>query len=282
MSKEYIGVDLGGTSFNMGRVINGMLVDELKRDIDSSGDEASVLQELTSSLDTIMTADVKGIGIGVPGIVDTKTGIIYDIQNIPAWKEVHLQQLLEERYDVPVVLNNDANCFVLAEKIFGKGRTYHNFAGLSIGTGLGMGVIINDELYNGVMCGAGEIGMLPYRDGIVEEYAASFFFSRNYGETARTIHEYALRDQPQAIEAYRQFGYHLGEAIKMILFMFAPEVIILGGSISKAYTFFESSMKESISKFAYPHQAEKLEILVSTHPNLAILGASALVMDFPS
>ncbi|KAA3620848.1 MAG: ROK family protein, partial [Flavobacterium sp.] len=163
-----------------------------------------------------------------------------------------------------------------------KGRAYRNFVGLSIGTGLGMGVIINHQLYNGVMCGAGEIGMLPYLDGIVEEYAASFFFTRNYGENARTLHEYALRDQPQAIEAFHKFGHHLGEAIKMILFMFAPEAIILGGSIAKAHKLFEASLKESIAQFAYPRQTEGLHILVSTHPNLAILGASALVMDPPA
>jgi len=282
MNKEYIGVDLGGSSFNMGRVIKGMLVDEVKRDIDGKADEAAVLMELTSLLDKIITPDVEGIGIGVPGIVDPVAGIIYDIQNIPAWKEVHLKEILENRYDVPVALNNDANCFALAEKMFGKGREYRNFVGVTIGTGLGMGVIINNQLYNGVMCGAGEIGMLPYLDGIVEEYAASFFFTRNYGENARTVHENALKDQPRAIEAFHKFGHHLGEAIKMILFMYAPEVVILGGSIAKAHKFFETSMKESIANFAYPRQTENLRVLVSTHPNIAILGASALVMDLTS
>ena len=120
MSKEYIGVDLGGSSFNMGRVIKGMLVDEVKRDIDGKADEAAVLMELTSLLDKIITPAVQGIGIGVPGIVDPVAGIIYDIQNIPAWKEVHLKEILENRYNVPVALNNDANCFALAEKMFGK------------------------------------------------------------------------------------------------------------------------------------------------------------------
>ncbi len=276
MSKEYIGVDLGGTNFNVGRVKSGMLVDEVSKNINSSGKAADVLSTLTSAIDQVITSEVKGIGIGVPGIVDTSKGIIYDIQNIPAWKEIHLKEILENKYEVPVVLNNDANCFVLAEKMFGKGQLFDNFVGLSVGTGLGMGIIIDNQLYNGVMCGAGEIGMLPYKDGIVEEYAGSFFFTREYDRTAKQIHEAARSGELIAVEAFDEFGIHLGEALKIILFMYAPEAIILGGSISKAYQYFESSMRQTIADFPYPKQISHLAIEVSTHPNLPVLGASAL------
>jgi glucokinase len=279
MKDEYIGVDLGGTSFNIGLVKRGMLMDEVNRIIDGNSKSGEVLSILTSAIDEIITPDVRGIGVGVPGIVDTHTGIIYDIQNIPSWKEIHLQDILQDTFKVPVVLNNDANCFALAEKRYGKGQSYDNFAGLSIGTGLGMGVIINNRLYNGVMCGAGEIGMLPYKEGIVEEYAGSFFFTREYHRTAKQMHEEALKGELAAIEAFDEFGIHLGEAIKIILFMYAPQAIILGGSISKAYQFFESSMKRTIADFAYPKQITDLVIEVSSHPNLPVLGASALCID---
>jgi glucokinase len=278
MNREYLGIDLGGTSFNIGRVHSGMVMDEVNRNINGLAKASEILSTLTSAIDEIITSEVKGIGVGVPGIVNTENGIIYDIQNIPAWKEIQLQRILEDKYEIPVVLNNDANCFALAEKKFGKGKDYENFAGLAIGTGLGMGVILNDELYNGVMCGAGEIGMLPYKDGIVEEYAASFFFSREYNQTAKAMHEAARNGELIAIEAFDEFGIHLGEAIKMVLFMYAPQAIILGGSISRAYKYFESSMKQTIADFAYPRQISNLAIEVSTHPNLPVLGASALCM----
>lgn len=273
---QYIGVDLGGTKFSMGKVENGKVLEQTKEEISNSSSKEEILAVLTTKLDSLISPEVKGIGIGVPGIVDQKTGVIYDIQNIPAWKEVPLQELLEQRYRIPVSLNNDANCFALGEKLFGKGKAYHNFVGLSIGTGLGMGVIIDDRLYSGVMCGAGEIGMLPYKSGIIEEYAGSFLFQREYNESAKNLHDKALQGDARALEAFQEFGNHLGEAVKIILFMYAPEAIILGGSISKAYRFFENSLWERVNTFDYPKQIEHLTIDVSTHSDLAILGASAL------
>lgn len=272
----YIGVDLGGTKFSMGRVREDQVVERQQQQIRNTSSQEEILSILTAKLDPLITSEVQGIGVGVPGIVDQKTGIIYDIQNIPAWKEVPLQHLLEVRYGLPVALNNDANCFALGEKLFGKGKAYHNFVGLSIGTGLGMGVIIEDRLYSGVMCGAGEIGMLPYKNGIIEEYAGSFLFQREFNESAKSLHDKAKKGDPFAPKAFAEFGKHLGEAIKIILFMYAPEAIILGGSISKAFPFYENSLWEVIRTFDYPKQIETLKIEVSTHPDLAILGASAL------
>jgi len=273
---EYIGVDLGGTSFNVGLVHSGMLLEETSRKIVSNASSDTILSVLTDAIEEVKTKDVKGIGVGVPGIVDTQNGMIYDIQNIPAWQEVPLQQILQDKFKVPVVLNNDANCFALGEKRFGKGKEFTDFVGLSIGTGLGMGVIINNTLYPGVLCGAGEIGMLPYKDGIVEEYAGSFFFIREYGTSAKELHKEALNGDRKAIKAFEEFGAHLGEAIKMILFMYAPQAIIMGGSIAKAFRFFESSMQDAVQQFPYSKQIEQLKILTSSHPNLPILGASAL------
>lgn len=279
MDQEYIGIDLGGTNFNVGRVKNGRIAAETSNAVDITISEAALINTLCQTIDAVITSEVKGIGIGVPGIVDPVSGIIYDIQNIPAWQEVPLQQILEEKYQVPVSLNNDANCFALGENRFGKGKKYENFVGLSIGTGLGMGVIINDQLYSGVMCGAGEIGMLPYKDGIIEQYVGSFFFMNHYKKSAKEIHEMAQRNHPQALADFKDFGRHLGEAIKIVLFMYAPEAIILGGSISKAYPFFKDSMETTIATFAYPKQIENLSIDISTEPGLPILGAAALCFD---
>ncbi len=279
MNREYIGIDLGGTSFNLGRVVNASVIDKTSNAVDIAIGGSELLTVLQRSIDSIFTSEVKGIGIGVPGIVDPVSGIIYDIQNIPAWQEVPLQQILEDKYQVPVSLNNDANCFALGEKKFGKGKKYKDFVGLSIGTGLGMGVIINDQLYSGVMCGAGEIGMLPYKESIIEQYAGSFYFMNHYKKSAKDVHEMAQRNHPQALADFKDFGRHLGEAIKIILFMYAPEAIILGGSISKAFAFFKEGMETTIASFAYPRQIENLSIEVSTQPDLPILGAAALCFD---
>ena len=275
-NQEFIGVDIGGTKFSMGRVKNGTVVSKNYQEISRAASKEETLKILTNNLDTLLTPSVEGIGIGVPGIVDPETGIIYDIQNIPAWKEVRLQEILEKRYKLPVAINNDANCFALGEKVYGKGKGFQNFAALSIGTGLGMGVIINNRLYSGVMSGAGEIGMLPYKQGIIEEYAGSFFFQREYQQTAKVLNDKAMKGDAVALKAYGEFGEHLGQAIKIILFMYAPEAIIMGGSISKAYPFFKKVLKESLETFDYPKQIERLELLISEEKDMPILGAASL------
>ena len=179
MNNSVLGIDIGGTCLKVGLVENGVIIKQTSKSVDCKGLEEGILLSLFEAIDGIITDDVIAIGIGVPAVVDPLTGIVYDVQNIPSWKKVALKDIMEERYNIPVYLNNDANCFALGEKTFGKGKGYENFIGLAIGTGIGMGIIINNNLYNGVLCGAGEVGMLPYKDGILEEYASSFFFSNN-------------------------------------------------------------------------------------------------------
>lgn len=279
MDRKLLGVDIGGTNFKIGRIKNSTIEKEISIDVDISLTEEETIDTLLKSIDHLINTDVQGIGVGVPGVVDPITGVIYDIQNIPVWKEIQLKEILQQRYNVPIFINNDANCFALGEKIFGKGRHYQNFVGLSIGTGLGMGIIINNQLYNGVLCGAGEIGMINYKDSIIEKYASSFFFSRNYDLSAKELSEMAKKGNVLGLTAFVEFGLHLGEAIKNILYMYAPEAIILGGSISKAYPYFRKSIETSLKSFAYQKQIENLKIETSNQPGLAILGAAALCLQ---
>ncbi|WP_142785358.1 ROK family protein [Changchengzhania lutea] len=279
MDRELLGVDIGGTNFKIGRVKKSTIEEEICVGVDIGLNEEETINKLIKIIDSVITTDTQGIGVGVPGVVDSLTGIVYDVQNIPAWKEIALKKILHQRYKIPVFINNDANCFALGEKIFGKGKNYENFIGLSIGTGLGMGIIINNRLYNGMLCGAGEIGMLHYKDSIIEQYASSFFFSNNYGISAKDLGEIAKKGDVLGLNAFVEFGLHLGEAIKNILYMFAPEAIILGGSISKAYPYFKQSVEISLKSFAYQKQIENLKIETSNQPGLAILGAAALCLQ---
>ena len=276
MDSIVLGIDIGGTYLKIGRVENGNIVKQTSKSVDSKATEEETLFSLFEAIDSIINSDVTAIGIGVPAVVDPITGVVYDVQNIPSWKEVDLKNIMEKRYNLPVYLNNDANCFALGEKIFGKGKDYENFIGLSIGTGIGMGIIINNSLYNGVLCGAGEVGMLPYKDGIMEDYSSSFFFLKNYHQTAEELSLSAAEGNQKALQAYTEFGFHLGECIKSILYMYAPEAIILGGSISKSFTLFKESLELSLKSFAYQKQIEDLKIMTSNKEGIAILGAASL------
>jgi len=276
---EYIGVDLGGTNFKAGRVSDGKIVLEASNPVHQNFTESELFTILFATIDALITKNTTAIGVGVPGIVDPDTGIIYDIINLPAWETIPLRDILEGRYSIPVHLNNDANCFAKGEYIYGAGKAYNNFVGLSIGTGLGMGIIIERKLHNGLFFGAGEIGMVTYKDSIIEYYVSSLFFERNFNATAKELSLLATQGDATALQAYREFGLHLGNAINNINYMIAPEAIVLGGSISKAFPLFKKSMEETLKTFAFPKQTEHLAIEVSGVNGIAILGAAALCID---
>lgn len=273
---EVIGVDIGGTNINVGLVKKGVVVTSTKSPVDKNESEKQTLERLFTCIEEVKSKGTTAIGIGVPGVVDTHNGTIYDLQNIPSWKKVPLAAILQTRYNLPVFVNNDANCFIMGEKLFGKAKNYTNCVGLSIGTGLGMGILIEGAIYNGVLSGAGEIGMVSYKEGILEDYTSSFFFKTYYNSTAKILNDKAKEDDPVALGAFAAFGEHLGAAINNILYLFAPEAIILGGSISSAFPFFEKSMYEKINLFAYPKQIENLKIERSTLIASPILGAASL------
>ena len=154
--KNIIGIDLGGTNARAGVVRHQRLGEVSSIPINPNGSADEVLDQVCGLVDRTALRDVDGIGIGVPSVVDLETGIVYDVQNIPSWREVPLKSILEERYSIPVLVNNDANCFALGEKHFGKGVGYRSIIGLIVGTGFAGGIIVDGKLYPGRNCGAGE------------------------------------------------------------------------------------------------------------------------------
>src|SRR6185312_4636952 len=114
-NEKIIGIDLGATNIR-GAVVNNEAISEItSRRIKTKGTELEVLEDVYPLIDALIDKEVKAIGIGVPSVVDVKKGIVYDVIHIPSWKEVHLKELLEARYHIPVFVNNDANCFALGE-----------------------------------------------------------------------------------------------------------------------------------------------------------------------
>lgn len=279
MQSTILGIDIGGTNLKVGRIENTKIVKQTYNAVNLNASKEETLSSLFEAIDRVINSEVSAIGVGVPAIVDPITGVVYDVQNIPVWKKVALKEILEQRYKLKVSINNDANCFALGEKIFGKGKGYENFIGLSIGTGIGMGIILDNRLYNGVLCGAGEVGMLPYKDGIMEDYSSSFFFTNNYNVSAKEMSQRALKGNLEALKSFEEFGIHFGETIKAIVYMLAPEAIILGGSISKSFPLFKKSMELSLKSFAYQNQIQDLKIELSDQNGIAILGAASLCLQ---
>ena len=273
------GIDLGGTHVRGGIVQQERLSDIHSRRINGSGSVTEVLDDLFGLTEEILRPGVEAIGIGVPSVVDIQKGIVYDVQNIPSWKEVPLKQLMEQRYHLPVIVNNDANCFALGEWYFGQGKHRDAMIGLTIGTGLGAGIIIDRKLYAGVNCGAGEFGMVEYLDKFYEYYASGQFFQNVYGIDGEQVFTQAAAGDATALKMYETMGTHLGNAVKMMLYTYDMDLIILGGSVRRAYPYFAKTMWERIHTLVFPRTAERLEIKISELENSGILGAAALCYD---
>lgn len=273
----YIGVDLGGTNMRAGRVENDCLVAQAsERTPKSPKDTAETIDLLERVIRSVWTPEVSAIGIGVPGLVDRQNGVVYNLVNIPHWDVVPLREILEARFGVRVVIDNDANCFALGERVFGVGRQYENFVGLTLGTGLGGGIIQQGRLLADSNCGSGEFGMMPYRDNILEYYCSGSYFMNIWGVDGKTMYERALKGDAEALEAYRQLGEHIAAAVKIVMLAVDPEMIVFGGSVAAAHALFEESLWENLRDFAYPNSVKRLRIFFSEMENPAILGAASL------
>lgn len=273
-----IGVDLGGTNVRAGLVDRDRLLKLDSRPIRSHGTKEEVFEDLCAVISAVIDERVRGIGLGVPSLVDPETGIIHDTTNIPSWTQVPLKKWLEKKFKKPVRLNNDANCFALGERYFGHGRGCENFVGLITGTGLGAGIIAKGRLHSGVLCGAGEFGLIPYRSGILEHYASGQYF-RKFNREGAELSAAAAKGDPQALNIYNEYGAHLGHAIKLVLYALAPEMIVLGGSVSRAFPYYKKSLFGALGNFAYQSEVKRLKLKVSRVGNVAVLGAASLIYD---
>ena len=271
-----IAIDLGGTNVRVATVLPGGQVERIiSEPCRSKGSEEEVLEHIFSLIDELMTPEVDGIGIGVPSVVDTDKGIVYNVVGIPSWKEVHLKDRLEERYHIPASVDNDCNCFALGVTSFGRGQGYREAFCVTLGTGVGGSLVIDGQLSRGRNAGAGEIGSIPYLDRDYEYYCSSRFFVGK-GTSGKEAAVAAANGDPEALKIMNEFGVHVGKLVQMIMFAYDPAVIILGGSISKAYPLFCDAMWKEIKNFPYPKSVGNLEIFQSEQVHAAFLGAANL------
>ena len=275
----YVGVDLGGTNVRAGLVQNGKIISLQKRPISSHAGQKIILEEIFETIQTVLQPNVSGIGICTPSLV--KNGIVYSVANIPSWREVPLQKLLEKRFGVSSFVNNDAKCFALGELHYGHGRGHQNLVGLIIGTGLGAGVVIGGKLFMGSNGGAGEMGHAPYnqKGEDYEHYCSGRFFQREFGLDAIEIEKRAMEGDIKAAEMLASFGDAFGDVIMAILYAYDPEIIVLGGGVSTAYPYFEKRMRERLRTFKFQNALKRVKIVQTTKPHIAVLAAAALCLD---
>jgi glucokinase len=273
-----IGVDLGGTNIRAGIREDDLIIRREQVSLTDKDSLESTLSQLIRLIKPLVSSKIKGIGVAAPSIVDNVNGIVYNVVNIPSWKEVALKDILEKEFDIPTRIDNDANCFALGELMHGKAKGLHQVVGITLGTGVGAGVIINGKIFSGNNGGAGEVGYLNYLDKDFEFYCGSFFFEEMHNTSAYEVSQKAKAGNKEAIRIWEEYGVHIGNLIKSVVYAYDPEAIIFGGSISNAFSLFESAMRKNISEnFHFPGSINKLKIMQSENPNSTLLGASSLV-----
>ena len=277
--ENIIGIALGGTTIKGGRIEDGRIVCKTSSDTQAPLGGDVTMSVLKSVISELITEETKAVGIGVPSVVDREEGIVYNVQNIAGWDEVHMKAALEAEFNIPIYIDNDANCFAYGEKIFGKGKEISNFVGITLGTGLGSGIIQRGRLLADANCGSGEFGEIPYMGTKLEDYCGSRFFTEIIGTNGHDLSLKARSGDTEAIEGFNRYGQHLAYLIKLIVLVLDPEAVIFGGSIAKSFDLFEGAIRANLTDFPYPKSMEKLKIMASEQKDCGILGAGALCIN---
>lgn len=269
---EKIAVDLGGTNIRVALVSGSGIKAKIRIATEARKGFTVSYGNLVETIRSLFGHHIKSINVGAPAPMDCEKGMLLGPKNLPGWEKVPLREMLERKFNVPCHVNNDANCFALGEALHGAGKMHHTVAGIILGTGLGMGFVLNKDIVVGNSSAAGEIGRIPYLKGELEDCCSSHFFR----ESPKKLEDAALKGDRKARAVYAQFGKNVGVMLSIVVNTFDPEIIILGGGLSRAFPLFRESMLSELKKRIYPLSYSKLKIVKSELEDAALLGAAAL------
>jgi glucokinase len=302
----FIAVDIGGTQIRVAVYANDAQRPVKQKRIPTQDNNQTPLERMIALIADMWPVNdpVCGIGIAAPGPINPQLGIIYSAPNIPGWEKVPLAQILKERFGVPTRLGNDANLAALGEWRYGAGQGHHNLLYLTISTGIGGGVICDDQLLlgchglaaelghvivqaDGEICSCGHRGHLEaYGSGTaIAHYVADQLaqgvpssLAGNKKPTGREIFLAAEQGDPLAKAAFARAGKYIGLAISNYLHIFNPSIIILGGGVSFSGAFLMEPLRAAIAEHIL--SPEYLHGLVITTAALGddagLMGALAL------
>ncbi len=316
MEKCVVGLDLGATDIKCGLVsADGGIKIRKKSPTDKSKGAESVLSCLASVAGRVISEagsrgwEVTAAGVGTPGAVDEETGCIAGgAENIPGWRGAPLVPELEKKLRLPVFASNDVTLHALGEAKFGAGKGKNNIVCVAIGTGIGGGIVVDGKIYRGAGDGAGEVGHMTVKHdgkkcncgsrGCLERYASATAISeagreacrreknsliltlaggKPGGVSAKTVFDAAKRRDPSALAVVKEAGYYLGVGLANLINLLNPEMIIIGGGVSKAGKILIDSTREAVNEYALEINMKKVKIVLSKlHLSAGVLGAAAL------
>lgn len=295
MKKQIIiGVDLGGTKIMTGAINQDgkVLGTPVKVATEGTQPKEVILDKIVTSIAQVMadnaitTAQLQGIGIGSTGPLDSQAGMILECPQLPTLHFFPLRDAISQQFGVPVRLNNDANCLILGEALFGAGRGKWQIAGFTLGTGIGCALVFDGKIWNGATGTAGEIWCSPYGDGSIEDSISGHGVTAIYRgfskKEATSLEVFKLAEQgdPLALATWEAFGEALAVPLAWTINLIDPEVVILGGSIAGAYRYFSAAMERELRQNICPVPAERTRVVCSTLGDHAgFMGAACLMLD---
>ena len=315
MKKYRIGVDVGGTNVKIalvdfdGKIIYSNTVPTRAE----MGYEAGVnnikqaikelMQETSATAKTI-----EAIGFGLPGQIDYKEGLVKNLPNIPGWVNIPLAKIIEEEFSIPTRLDNDVRCAALGELNFGAGKGCENLICITVGTGIGSGIVLNGKLVRGAANAAGEIGHIKMQMtggplcgcgdyGCFEAYAsgpAIVTMAKEYisgGKSAKykemapdgiitpyLVAQAALQGDAVSIQIFKQMGKIIGTGLASVVNLLNPQKIIIGGGVADAGDILLEPIRQTILDRAMPIQGQSVEVVPAQLANSAgVIGASLLI-----
>lgn len=314
MGKKWIiGIDFGATYVKLAKLnLRGTIS---RKSFFATGDfksRDSLILKIIREVDYLIGKDKKsvlGVGIGVPGQVDYEKGIIYNLTNVKGWRNVALKDIMRKKLRLPVYLDNDANVACLGEMVWGAARGYNNIVCITLGSGVGGGIIIDGEVYHGRGYSAGEIGHICIdRDGprcncggrgCMETFVGSRYIVKdvvgrlkrgaksivlNLAEgrfsniTPEIIDKAARKGDGFAIGIWKEVSCNIGIGLVSVVNMLNPEIIVIGGGISKTGKVLVDAIRQTIRKRAIDIFVKGLKVVRARFvEDAGVVGAAALV-----
>ena len=312
MVNYVFGVDVGGTTVKMGLFdINGNVLDKWEIPTRTENNGKNILPDIAASIEAkiaeknITKEDVAGVGVGVPGPVDGD-GVVHKAVNL-GWEQINMkQELMNLLGGMRVEGGNDANVAALGEMWKGGGQGHKNLVAVTLGTGVGGGIIINGEIMTGATGAGGEIGHIHVEDnetescgcgnyGCLEEYASATGITRlarralqasdkdsvlRTGEvSAKTVFDAVKAGDELAIEVAEKFGDYLGKGLGVIAGVINPEIFVIGGGVSKAGEVLFDYIKPPFEKTVFHGSRDTIFALATLGNDAGIYGAAKMVLD---
>jgi glucokinase len=286
---QVLGIDLGGTAIKLGRFSHdGACLQSLTVPTPQPSTPEAVVGAMIRAIAQLdPKQEAAAIGIGTPGPADATGRIARVAINLKDWHDVPLADWIEAKTGLPTTIANDANCAGMGEAWLGAGRWFRNLILLTLGTGVGGAIILDGKLFVGHHGTAGELGLITLNpggpacnsgnQGSLEQYVSVQAIRRRTGLEPDELGAMAIAGNAQALEFWQHYGHDLGAGLASLIYVLAPEAVIIGGGVSASADLFFPSMQTELERRVLPCSRDGLQLLKAELGNQAgIVGAAKL------